>query len=185
MLHEIFFKSPEQKLLSLFAMNPDRSFYGREISKRLKVSVGAVHAALRSLEKHGLLDSQLVGKTKLYRMDVTNPIIRSLKILNTILFLQPLAETLREVTRQVILFGSYASGRFISSSDIDVFIVSGEREKVLRKIHSFKRKSGLDIRPIIKDQVEWMALDKESPEFYEELGRGITLWEKPIDESGF
>lgn len=181
---DVFIKSTEQKILSLFAMNPDRPFYGREISKKLKISLGAVHAALRSLEKRGILDSQHVGKTKLYRLVAPNPIIHSFMVLNALLVLEPLIEALKDISRRVILFGSYATGSFAASSDLDLFIVSREKEKILRIIESFKRKSGLDIRPIIKDQVEWMKLERGSPEFFDELRRGIILWEKPVGESG-
>jgi predicted nucleotidyltransferase len=182
---DIFIKTTEQKILSLFAMNPDRPFYGREISKKLRISLGAVHAALISLEKRGILHSQHVGKTKLYRIEALNPIIQSFKVLNALLVLEPLIEAIRGISRRVILFGSYATGSFAASSDLDLLVVSGEKEIILRKIDSFKRKSGLDIRPIIKDQVEWMKLENGSPEFCDELSRGITLWEKPAGESGF
>jgi len=179
-----FIKTTEQKILSLFAMNPDRPFYGREISKKLRVSLGAVHAALISLEKRGILHSQHVGKTKLYRTEALSPIIQSFKVLNTLLVLEPLIEAIRGISRRVILFGSYATGSFAASSDLDLLVISGEKEIISRKIDSFKRKSGLDIRPIIKDQVEWMKLENGSPEFCDELSRGITLWEKPAGESG-
>ena len=182
---DIFIKTTEQKILSLFVMNPDRSFYGREISKKLGISLGAVHAALLSLEKHGILGSQHIGKTKLYRSGASNPILQSFRVLNALLILEPLIAAMRDISRRIILFGSYATGSFASSSDLDLFIVSGERGKISKKIDSFKRKSGLDIRPIIKDQVEWMKLERGSPEFFDELRRGITLWEKPIGESGF
>jgi len=182
---DIFIKTTEQKILSLFAMNPDRPFYGREISKKLRISPGAVHAALISLEKRGILHSQHVGKTKLYRTEALSPIIRSFKVLNMLLVLEPLIEAIRGISRRVILFGSYATGSFAASSDLDLLVVSGEKEIISRKIDSFKRKSGLDIRPIIKDQVEWMKLERGSPEFFDELRCGITLWEKPVGESGF
>ena len=182
---DIFIKSTEQKILSLFAMNPDRPFYGREISKKLRISLGAVHAALISLEKRGIFASQHVGKTKLYRIEALNPIIQSFRVLNTILVLEPLIAAVSDSSRRIVLFGSYATGTFTSSSDLDLLIISEEKEKILRKINSFKRKTGLDIRPIIKDQVEWMKLERGSPEFFDELRRGITLLEKPVGESGF
>jgi len=185
MLLGLLIKTTEQKILSLFAMNPDRPFYGRGISKKLRISPGAVHAALISLEKHGILHSQHVGKTKLYRTEALNPIFPSFKVLNTLLVLEPLIEAICGISRRVILFGSYATGSFAASSDLDLFIVSREREKISKIIGSFKRKSGLDIRPIIKDQVEWMNLERGSPEFFDELRRGITLWEEPVGESGF
>lgn len=183
MLLGLLIKTTEQKILSLFVMNPDRPFYGREISKKLKISLGAVHAALLSLEKRKILDSRYIGKTKLYHSGASNPILRSFRVLSTLLVLEPLIAAISDISRRIILFGSYATGNFTSLSDLDLFIVSGEREKISRKIDSFKRKSGLDIRPIIKDQAEWMELENGSPEFFDELSRGITLWEKPVGES--
>jgi hypothetical protein len=54
----------------------------------------------------------------------------------------------------------------------------------LSKIDSFKRKSNLDIRPLVKSQLEWTELDRKNREFFDELSRGLTLWEKPVEESG-
>ena len=185
MLKDILIKSPEQKILSLFAMNPGRPFYVREVAKRLRISVGAAHTALVGLEKGKLLDFERLGKTKLYRLRSPNPTVDLFKVLNTLVDLDPLIESLKDAARRIILFGSYATGTFGASSDLDLFIVSGKKSEVLVKIDAFKRKTGLDIRPLIKDQVEWRKLEKSNPEFSDELVRGITLWEKPVDESGF
>lgn len=185
MLFDIFVKSSEQKILSFFAMNPDQSFYGRQISRMLKISLGAAHGALSLLEKNGILVSQNISKTKLYRLDSFSPIINAFKILNTLLVLEPLAQSLKQNSRRVILYGSYSTGTFTSESDLDLFIVAEEKEKITSNIDSFKRKTNLDIRPIIKNLVEWIKLEKEDPEFFSEVNLGITLWEKPIDEQGF
>ncbi len=184
MLIDIFVKSPEQKILSLFAMNPDKQFYGRQISRRLRMSLGSAHGALSLLEKNGILVSQNIGKTKLYRLKDFNSIINTLKILNTLLILEPLTQVLKEISRHIILYGSYSTGTFTSESDLDLFIVSEEKEKVTSNIDSFKRKTNLDIRPYIKSLIEWIKLEKEDPEFFNEVNLGITLWEKPIDERG-
>ena len=184
MLIDIFIKSAEQNILSLFAMNPESSFYGRQISRRLGMSLGAVHKALLSLEKRGLLESQQVGRTKLYRNVSSSAIIRTFKVLNTLLMLEPLVERMKEMAGRIILFGSHSMGTFAASSDLDLFIVTGEKEEIAKKIALFVRKSGLDIRPIIKDQVEWVELEGKSPEFFAELCQGITIWAGPGDESG-
>jgi len=184
MLADVFIKSPEQKILRLFAMNPESSFYGRQISGKLGMSLGAVHKALLSLEKRGLLESQQVGRTKLYQNVSSSAIIRTFKVLNTLLLLEPLVERMKEMAGRIILFGSHSMGTFAASSDLDLFIVTGEKEEIAKKIALFVRKSGLDIRPIIKDQVEWVELEGKSPEFFAELCQGITIWAGPGDESG-
>jgi predicted nucleotidyltransferase len=184
MFIDILVKSSEQKILSLFAMNPDQQYYVREISRRLNISLGAVHGALSLLEKSGILVSRSIGKTKLYRLEAHNPIIKEFLILTTLLILEPLTQALKEDSRRVILFGSYSAGTFTSASDLDLFVVSEEKEKVLDIVDSFKRKTDLDIRPVIRRLVEWIKLEKEDPVFFNEISLGITLWEKPVDERG-
>ena len=56
---------------------------------------------------------------------------------------------------------------------------------MLKAIDSFKASISLEVKSVIKKQVEWMQLEKNDPEFFSEINQGITLWEKPINESGF
>jgi len=185
MLLDIFIKSSEQKILSFFAMNPTQSYYGRQISRKLEISLGAAHGALQLLEKNGILVSQTIGKTKLFRLEPFNPIINIFKILNTLLILEPLTQILKEYSGRIILYGSYSSGTFSSESDLDLLIVSEDKKKIIDIIDGFERKINIDIRPNIKNPVEWIRLEKDDPEFFFEVNQGISLWEKPIDERGF
>ena len=185
MLNDILIKTTEQKIVSLFVANPDKSFYGREISKRLKISLGATSNALRLLKKKGVLISERMGKTSLYTLRSPNTYIEYFKILNSLLTIEPLIEKLKNISKQIILYGSYATGNFTSDSDVDLFVVSEKREEVLKIIEKFTAKRVLNIQPVIKKQIEWMQLSQKDPEFFSELESGITLWEKPIDESDF
>ena len=53
--------TPEQKILSLMAMNPGQAFYTRQISRKLGISLGSTHSALQALEKQNMLTSRLDG----------------------------------------------------------------------------------------------------------------------------
>jgi predicted nucleotidyltransferase len=185
MIFDLFVKSSEQRVLSLFAMNPDQQFYGRQISRKLKISLGATHGALSLLEKSGILIAQDIGKTKLYRLKAINPIMNAFKILNALLILEPLNQALKENSRRVILYGSCLTGTFTSESDLDLFVLSEQKEKAANIIDNFTRKTGLNIRPVIMRLSEWIKLENKDPEFFIEVNRGITLWEEPIDERGF
>lgn len=184
MLKDIFIKTVEQRILSLFVANPDKAFYGREVSKKIKTSLGANSKALRLLEKNNALISERKGKTSLYTLKLPNEYLERFKILNTLLTLEPLVEKLKNISRRIVLYGSYAAGTFTSDSDLDLFIVSEKREEVLKATANFKSNIA-EIKPVIKKQVEWMQLEKGEPEFFAEVNRGIILWEKPINESGF
>ncbi len=185
MLKEIFIRTVEQRVLSLFVANPDKVFYSREISKKIKISLGAASNALRLLEKNNVLTSEKKGKTSLYALKLPNEYLERFKILNTLLTLEPLVEKLKNISRSIILYGSYATGTFTSDSDLDLFIISEKRDETLKAIANFKANTVFEIKPVVKKQAEWMQLEKSDPEFFGEVNRGIILWEKPINESGF
>ncbi|MFA4888759.1 MAG: nucleotidyltransferase domain-containing protein [Candidatus Omnitrophota bacterium] len=184
MLKDILIKTVEQRILSLFVANPDKVFYSREVSKKIKISLGATSNALRLLEKNNVFTSERKGKTSLYTLKLPNECLERVKILNTLLTLEPLVEKLKNISRRIILYGSYAVGAFTSDSDLDLLIVSEKREEVLKAIANFKSNIA-EIKPVIKKQVEWMQFEKSEPEFFSEVNHGIILWEKPINESGF
>jgi predicted nucleotidyltransferase len=187
MLADILIKTPEQKIFSLFVMNPDRPFYLREISKRLNISLGATHGALSALEKAQTLAFRTIGKTKLFELAAQNSpaALNSFRVLNTVLILEPLVELLQGLSKTIILYGSYAKGTFTQESDLDLFIVSDEREAVLSQLNDFLRNIEIDIRPVIEGQVEWIDLEKTDPEFFREVTDGLSLWEEQVSESGF
>jgi len=182
---DTFINTPEQRIISLLAMNPGQSFYTRQISKTLGISLGTTHSALRSLETKHILTSRLIGRTKLFELNISMPVVQAFRVLNAILILEPNFKELREIARRIILYGSYAKGAIGPESDLDLLVVTESRKRALDIIDGAQRKTGLDIRPLIMDQVEWMALEKKSPEFFDELSHGIILWEKPVDESRF
>jgi predicted nucleotidyltransferase len=186
MLADILVKTPEQRIFSLFVMNPDRPFYLREIAKRLNISLGTTHGALISLQKTKILASRSAGKTKLFELETRNSpaVLTSFRVINAVLILEPLVELLKNLSQKIILYGSYARGTFTQESDLDLFIVAAEREEVLGHINDFLRNTEIEIRPVIKGQPEWMDLEKTDPEFFREVMDGLFLWEKKVSESG-
>jgi hypothetical protein len=179
----IFIKTPEQRILSLFAMNPGKPFYTREVSKALSISLGSAHTALLSLENMKILTSQMIGRTKLYQIAMLGPAIQAFRVLNTVLILEPLVGDLREISRRIVLYGSYATGTFSEGSDLDLLVVAEDKTKVTDLMEKAKRKIGLDLRPLIMNQLEWINLEQTSPEFFDELSHGLILWEKTVEES--
>jgi hypothetical protein len=180
---DLLIKTPEQRILSLFAMNPGKPFYTREISKALSISLGSAHTALLSLENMKILTSQMIGKTKLYQLAMFGPAIQAFRVLNTVLILEPLLGDLGEISRRIVLYGSYANGTFSEDSDLDLLVVAEDKTKVTDLTEKAKRKFGLELRPLIMNQLEWMNLEQTSPEFYDELSHGLILWEKTVEES--
>jgi len=76
-------------------------------------------------------------------------------------------------------------GGNIEGSDLDLLVVSGSRDKVLASVINFPRSSYYgfsEIKPVVKKNEEWAFLESHDPVFYNEVQRGILLYERKIDE---
>ena len=176
-----------QKVLSLLTKFSDMEFYEREIARKIGISYGSANKVLNDLYSAHLLSRQQKGKMLFYRIDLTDPMIRQFKIINTITLLRPLILTLRKLTTRIILFGSCATGDDTSDSDIDIFIVSEQKHKILRIIEKVNLGRGFEeiqIQPIIFSHNELLDSEKIDKEFLSLVREGIILWEKTVDGSG-
>ena len=122
-----------------------------------------------------------------YSLNQESPALKQFKILNNILDLNPLIETLKPLAKKIILYGSRANGTNITDSDIDLFIVSSKQDEdeIKKIIQDFEKqqKNLIEIKPVIRNTAQWMVLEDKDPVYFNELLKGIILWEKQIDES--
>jgi len=164
-----------QKVLSFLLNHPSRSYMEKEIVKATKVSKSAVNEALKELAKDKLVLQEKKGRMSFYSVDLNDPVIRRLKCTENVSLLKPLVEQLKKISQKIILFGSFAEGTNIEESDIDLFVLSNQPDIVQRII----QKSSLaeKIQPVIKKPAEFIGFDKKKPLFYQEIERGIILWE--------
>jgi predicted nucleotidyltransferase len=176
-----------QKALSFLAKFSDKEFHEREIARTIGISYGSANRVLRDLHSDGYLIRRQAGKMLFYRFNSLEPSHKSFKIFSTIALLRPLVCELIKISYNIILFGSCAEGTEASDSDIDLFIVTGQKSKVLRIILNFSLGRGFEeikIQPVIYSPVELMKHEKTDAEFLSLVREGIVLWEKPPDESG-
>jgi predicted nucleotidyltransferase len=84
------------------------------------------------------------------------------------------------------LYGSCALGTDNSESDLDLFVVSNNKEDVSNVISSFKFPRGfenINIQSVIRTPVELLEGGESEQTFMEEVERGIVLWERARSES--
>ena len=165
-----------QKILDFLIQNPGHQFLAKEIQDVTKVSKGGVNLSLRKLAKDKLVRRQKRGKIFLYSVDPTKPVIKQLKVLNSIELIIPLVNKIKGLSKKVILFGSCARGENVAKSDLDLFILTNspkEVEEAFRKQGPSKAH-----QLIIRTPVAFAEMEKKEPVFFEEVSRGITLWEE-------
>lgn len=152
--------------------------YEREIARAIGVSIGATSQTLNLLLNIGLVTREKKGQLNLYRVVADDPLVREFKIFENILDLRQLVLNLGKLSNKIVLYGSCAKGEDTVESDIDLFIISGEKEKLRSEIKKFVEILDREIRPVIVSIEEYLSLRNKKEAFLEEVEGGIILWEK-------
>jgi len=181
MKKNILFVTNSQKVLAFISRYPHRDFIEREIKEAVRLSKSGTNYALRELALTGLVFRNKRGKAYFYTLNYSSPIVKQLKVTQMIIEIQPLCKKLKEWSSKIILFGSSCRGENTVDSDIDLFIVSRhkeEAEEVIKQHHSPRK-----IQVVIRSNVRFNEMRKTEPDFYEQVIKGIVLWEAR-DEAG-
>jgi predicted nucleotidyltransferase len=174
MKNTLFFTN-DQKILKYLVEYPEKEFLAGDIQKALKISNGGANIALRKLSKEGYVNRVQKGSIFLYSINYSNPIVKQLKVLKNIELINPIINKLKSYSKQIILFGSCARGEDLSDSDIDLFILTNDKDNI-DKITA-KNKLPKKLQVIIRTPVIFTEMKDKEPVFYEEVSRGIVLWE--------
>ena len=164
------------KILLFLARNPEKEFYLREIAKKINKSVGGTHKVLRSLYSLNLINDKRSGKNLYYKINQNNPSIKSFKKFMTINELNELVNKLKDITSQIILFGSCATGDDTIDSDIDLLVLTINKDEVNKIIK--RSKLARNIQAIVINSTDLLKIKEKDKAFYKEIKKGITLWDK-------
>jgi len=154
-----------------FISEKDGELYERQISKEAGVSVGSANSILRSFAKIGLVKSVRKGQMIFYKRNDENPLLRQFKVFMTVNELSETISRLAPLSKRIILFGSRAEGTNTEKSDIDLFVLSSEKEAV-RRVLDAKPK----VQVILANSVEYADLEQKDKPLYERINEGIELY---------
>lgn len=178
MVQKLDFITPTlSKVLDLFASNPLQEHHEREVMRLAGVSKGSANRMLRELSERGFLTLRKRGRMVFYKLDLDNPSTRQFKILANVYSLNELVEKLKEAARRVVLFGSCAQGTDVMESDIDLLVVTDDKDTVRKEISRFNSKEKRRVMPIIVDANGFAMLKREDRPLYDNIERGIVLWQ--------
>lgn len=164
------------KVLYTLAFDPLRLYYQREVANEAQISVGSANRVLPDLVINGLVMKEEKGKIHIYRYNVDDPAARQLKVLFNVLELKERVEGIKPYVKRVIMFGSCSRGTDVKDSDVDLFILTDEKDAVTESLKSFNIRRS--ISPIIVDANDYVNLRNQDRPLYDEVLRGITLWER-------
>ncbi|HID63315.1 MAG TPA: hypothetical protein EYP49_11335 [Anaerolineae bacterium] len=127
MLELLFSSTARVKVLALLLLNPETSFYQRELSALTGLPIRAVQREVQRLQTLGLLTSFARGNQVHYRVNRDFFLFPELKniFLKTVGLTALLGDALKgaENIALAFIYGSYAADQESTASDIDLLVV--------------------------------------------------------------
>ncbi|MBY0471272.1 nucleotidyltransferase domain-containing protein [bacterium] len=176
-LENVFFATPEQKLIRFLLKEPTTTFPLRVVASKLKGvrglgGVDGIKASLLRLQQLHLVE--FIDHNRQVRLNDENPQVQMLKKFSAICDLQDLKAALAPISEKVILFGSRAVGMAKSDSDYDLFVVSPQVEEV-KKITA-RHPLGKMVDLVAWAPEEYSNIESRDRNLAKKLGDGIVLW---------
>ena len=160
-IDKLFGSKTRVVLLSKLFMNPDRSFYIRELSKDLKIPYSMLYKEEKNLVFLGILNEEKKGKLTLVSVNKSLPYFAELRSL--IFKTTGLGNLLRVALsglkgiRYALIYGSFAGGEESESSDVDLLIIGDvEEEGILKAVSQIENKVGREINYVLWSEKEFI-----------------------------
>jgi predicted nucleotidyltransferase len=169
------FTTPALEVLIFLGRNYRNSYYVRELAAQLSISTGSASSQLRALREADLVTSELKGRTLLFRVTISNPLVREVKIFASLLELSPLLAVRGDSIVRMILFGSCATGEDAADSDIDLYIETTDREKIRALLSGFEPALPRKLSPIVVTVEEAAQLRARDRPLFERIRSGKVL----------
>jgi DNA-binding transcriptional ArsR family regulator len=117
-----------QGILAAMLVRPEKTWYVSELARRMGVPSSSLQRELKDLAAAGILKTHRQGRMAYYQANVESPIFPDLcgLLVKTAGLVDVLADALKPLARKlrlVFVYGSVASGRDRSDSDIDLMVI--------------------------------------------------------------
>ncbi|HGX92785.1 MAG TPA: hypothetical protein ENK35_05660 [Candidatus Tenderia sp.] len=169
------FTKTQQQVLKLLFGRPAQSFYTKEIVRIAGIGMGTVQRELLRLTEAGLITATLKGNQKHYQANPDCPVFEELRgiVLKTFGLVDVLADALAPLSKQIevaFVFGSMASGKENSGSDVDLLLVGDVAyNEVVKVLYPAQEILGREINPKLFSVKEWGAMLLNKGVFTNEL----------------
>jgi predicted nucleotidyltransferase len=138
------------KLLDYYFLNPDAQVYINELARILKLDPKNTETKLKEFEKEGLFKSEFRGKERYFFLAKDNSVLEHYRqiFLKTYGLEKSLKDMLGDIKglKEAYIFGSYASDKMDSSSDIDILTIGSHSVLELqRAVAKLQKDTGREI----------------------------------------
>ena len=144
-----------------------------DVRAALELPRATAHVGLRALVEQGIVLERRIGRTALYWVDGDDALIRSLKIARSVRRTQIVISPVRETLELVVLYGSASKGDDRSGSDVDILVVTDDKDAVLDELARHQW-----LQPVVMTSAEHMRLIADGGTFAADVSRGTIIWER-------
>ena len=159
-IDRLFGSKTRVALLSKLMMNPDKSFYLRELSKDLRLQYSMLYKEEKNLVSLNILHEEKRGRVTLVSVNKKLPYFVELKELIT--KTAGLGDLVRISLSELkgilyaLIYGSFASGEEAETSDVDLLIVANiNEEEVLKAIGQIENQVSREVNYILWSEKEF------------------------------
>lgn len=181
-LAEILFKDYRKRVLALLLLNPDKRYHVREIARITGTIAGTLNKELARLADAGILTKESIGNQVQYSADRQCPVYEELASIlrKTAGLVEVLANALVALEENIdvaLVFGSMASDKATSASDVDLLVIGDvEFNKVAKAVYPSQEILKREINPKVYTQKEWKKLIAKQDGFAKEVMKQPKLF---------
>lgn len=174
-LADVLFTDYRRRVLGLLLLHPKRSYHLREIARLTGTVPGTLTRELAKLAKAGVLERQKVGSQVQFSANRACPVYEELASIlrKTSGLADVLATALLPLDVDIaaaFVFGSMASGKANTGSDVDVMVIGSVGfAEVVEALYPLQEVLGREINPKVYNSTEWQQLLKEQGAFVRDI----------------
>ena len=174
-LGDALFTTTQQKVLGLLYVQPDKSFYTREILRLTGMGVATIKRELDRMVESGILSMTRIGNQHHYQANPECPIYNELLeiVKKTFGVTDVIRLALSPLSKHIdwaFIFGSIASGKETSTSDVDLMIIGDVNfTDVVSALYTVQETLGREVNPKIYSKGEWIEMKKTNDAFIKDV----------------
>jgi len=160
----------QESVLDMLMDGVGVEFTETQVREVLQSPRSSVQRALKELAGQGLVQSRAVGRTRLYSLDPSDPLVRHLKIARAISRARQVLSPVADLVDLAVLFGSASRGADTAGSDLDLLVVSSKPDAVLDELVQYEW-----LQPVVLTSSEHMQALAEGGTFAAAISEGIKV----------
>ena len=180
-LSDIVFKEYRRRVLGLLLLRPEQAYHVREIARLTETVPGTLHKELSKLAEAGVLIKSTRGNQVTYQanrgcliFEELSSILRKTSGLADVV--RGALAPLKDGIDVALIFGSIASGKATSGSDIDLLIIGSTGfSETVEALYPTQEILGREINPKLYSANEWQAAKREQSALIREIFKKPTI----------